>query len=209
MKPFLEKLHLKFNLSFILFLVFLAVAIFLSIKLRIEQQSTPDSIEREKQMLNYRLNLINETFKANYELSGTKIPTDNNEYFYEVFQENSTAPVLYLKKYACSDCYVMTIEAILEQMSQWEAFFIISHSSNRHFVDEMKEIGVIPPDSRVVWTNEELPHGGGLYSTADLLILNPNMTIRFFLPLDFLKENYFFEEYMLFLENELTVKTLN
>ena len=97
----------------------------------------------------------------------------------------------------------MTVKALLEQMSQWDAFSVISHSTNRHFVDEMKEDGIIPGNINIIWTNNELPIRGGLHSTADLLILNLDMTIRFFLPLDFLKENYFFEEYMLFFENQL------
>jgi len=197
------KKKFKFNLSFILFIVFLVVAIFLSIKLRIEKQNVPENFERENQILSYRLLLINETLKANYKISGTKIPTDKYEHFYETFPENLIIPVLYLKKYACSDCYVMTIKAILERMSQWDAFSVISHSTNLHFVDEMKEDGIIPGNINIIWANNELPIRGGLHSTADLLILNPDMTIRFFLPLDFLKENYFFEEYMLFLENQL------
>jgi len=209
MKPFIEKLQLKFNLSFILLLISLVVAIFLSFKIKNVQQSVSDSIEREKQTLNYRLLLINETLKSNYNLSGTKIPTDKNDFLNEVFQENSTVLVLYLKKYAYSDCYIMTIKAILERMSQWEAFSVISHSSNSYFVDEMKDAGILPAYSRVIWTDKELPHGGGLHSTADLLILNPDMTIRFFLPLDFLNDSYFFEEYMLFLENELMQELTN
>ncbi len=105
MKSKILNSHIKFNLSFILFLISLVIAIFLSFKLRVVQQSVPDiierekqTIEREKQTLNYRLLLINETLKANYKLSGTKIHTDNYEHFYEVFLENPTVPVLYLKK---------------------------------------------------------------------------------------------------------------
>ncbi len=216
MKSKILNSQIKINLSFILFLISLVIAIFLSFKLRVVQQSVPDMIEREKQaierkkqILNYRLFLINETLKANYKLSGTKIPAGNYEHFYEAFLENSIIPVLYLKKYACSDCYLMTIIAILERMSQWEAFSVISHSSNSYFVDEMKDAGILPAYSRVIWTDKELPHGGGLHSIADLLILNPDMTIRFFLPLDFLNDSYFYEEYMLFLENELMQELTN
>ena len=101
MKPFLEKLQLKSNLSFILFLIFLVVSILLSYKLSLEQQSAPASIEREKQMLSYRLAMLNQTFKDNYKIAGEKLFLDNAEIFSKLSTETQDSPVLYLKEDAC------------------------------------------------------------------------------------------------------------
>ncbi len=101
MKPLLTKTKIKFNLSFILFLIFLVVSILLSYKLSLEQQSAPASIEREKQMLSYRLAMLNQTFKDNYKIAGEKLFIDNAQLFSELSAETQDFPVLYLKEDAC------------------------------------------------------------------------------------------------------------
>ena len=91
----------KNNILFILFLIFLVVSILLSYKLSLEQQSAPASIEREKQMLSYRLAMLNQTFKNNCKIAGEKLFIDNAQLFSELSAETQDSPVLYLKEGAC------------------------------------------------------------------------------------------------------------
>jgi len=125
-----------------------------------------------------------------------------------VFETNDI-PILYLKEDACSDCYVRIIEAIINRLDNVNQFHIISHSSNRHFITQMIRPKVIPSDKQVTWTDEEIYGDEYSYSTADLFIINSDMQVRLFLPLDFLNDSYFFEEYMSFLENQLMQESSN
>jgi len=208
-----SKLPFKIDIPFILFLVFFIASIFLSFKLKVQKencaQQNAQQHEQEMQNLSYRLALLNQTFKDNYKIAGEKLLINNPELFTGLVFEENDIPVLYLKEDACSDCYVRLIEAIINRLGNVNQFHVISHSSNRYFINLMLRLKTIPSDKQVTWTDEEIYSDDYSYSTADLFIINSDMDVRLFLPLDFLNDSYFFEEYMLFLENELMQDSIN
>ena len=201
-KPFF-----KINIPIILLLIFFTTSVFLSFKIRIQKEKFAEyydqQYDQQNQILSYRLDLLMQTFKDNYKIAGESLLMNNPELLAGIVPGQNDIPVLYLKEDACSDCYERFIEAIINRLGNVNQFHIISHNSNRHFITLLLRLNKIPSDKQIIWTDEKIYGDEYSYSTADLLILNPDMTIRFFLPLDFLKENYYFEEYMLFLENQL------
>ncbi len=203
----------KIDIPFILFLVFFIASVFLSFKIKVLKencaQENAQQQEQEMQNLSHRLALLNQNFKDNYKIAGENLLMNNPELFTGIVPEEHDIPVLYLKEDACSDCYNKLIEKIIVHLGNVNQFHIISHNSNRRFITLLLRLNKIPSNKQIIWTDEKMYGDEYSYSTADLLILNADMTIRFFLPLDFLKENYFFEEHMLFLENQLMQESSN
>jgi len=207
-----SNLPFKIDIPFILFLVFFIASVFLSFKIKVQKENYAQQnaqYEQEMQNLSYRLALLNQNFKDNYKIAGENLLMNNPELFTGIVFEENDIPVLYLKEDACSDCYVRLIEAIINRLGNVNQFHVISHSSNRHFINLMLRLKTIPSDKQVTWTDEEIYSDEYSYSTADLFIINSDMDVRLFLPLDFLNDSYFFEEYMLFLENELMQELTN
>ena len=203
----------KIDIPFVLFIVFFIASVFLSFKLKVQKetcaQQNAQQTEQELQNLSYRLAILNQTFKDNYKLAGENLLINNPDIFTEIVLEENDIPVLYLKEDACSDCYVRLIEAIINRLGNVNQFHIISHTSNRHFINLMLKLKTIPSDKQVTWTDEEIYSDKFSYSTADLFIINSDMDVRLFLPLDFLNNSYFFEQYMSFLENQLMQEASN
>jgi len=203
-----NKFKFKPSLSFFLFILFFAISVALSYKIKVQSNdnSVVSVLDLKTRILSYHMDLLNQTLKDNYYMSGLKIIDNNIDFNIELLDDGSNVPVLHLKQDACSTCYIETIKNILKTMDGRMPYYVISHKTNRRFVKGMIYSDIITKNAKILWIDKDLYKDGLFQSTADLLVLNPDMSIRFFLPLDFLKEEYFFEKYMLFLEENLTKK---
>jgi hypothetical protein len=196
------KTPIKIDFSFILFIVFLIISVLYIYKLNLRNNYTQIATEREKQKLYYKIDLLNYTLKENFKTAGTKLRFDH-DFNKDLFINNQKLALLFLEKNACSDCYIDKIKKIISRLSHIESFLIVSHENNVSLIKEAKLAKQII-DCKVVWTNEDIHYNSVAFqNNSALLIVDNNKTILWVLPLEFINESTFFNEYITFLEKSL------
>jgi len=139
----------KLDVPLIFFLLFFIVSIILSFKLKLQEDKYAENerekhmLEREKQMLMYRFDIINQAFKNTYKITGEKLNISKSEFLPDIFSEKQDIPILYLKEDACSGCYDSIIEKIIKKLGNIEQLRIVSDKSNNDFIIKMSRLNIL------------------------------------------------------------------
>jgi hypothetical protein len=209
MKKIIIKYSRKANLSFVLLLSFIGLTIWLSYIVKKQyaaNEQLESSIEQTRYdefLLHNRINLLNDAFMENIQLKGVKL---SGSAVYSIAQKLIDAdlvPVLYLRAYGCEDCYSTIITSIIDRLSGKAGFHIISHSSNRHYIEEMYKLNVIKDLSIVLWDDDELYSNSFAQTTAELILIDNQQRVKALLPLDFFLDHHLFLTYIGWIESRL------
>jgi hypothetical protein len=199
----MKKLKYKLDLSLVLFVIFLTTSIILSFKLSNANKIIHSQNKLDVRISEYRLYLLNEAFLLNYALHGTVVNT-KSEIIDEYLNKYKNLAVLYLKQNACSECYNNTISNVIEKLGVKNNFLIISHPSNKQFINEMVETKNKLSKNMIIFSEYNLySNSSTSHINSVLLIFDYNKQIKLYLSMDLLKDDFFFNEYITFLENNL------
>lgn len=209
MKKNILKFSRKVNLGFVFLLLFIGITIWLSYIVK-KQYTTNEqlksSIEQTRHdefLLHNRINHLNDAFMENIQLKGEKLSGSAVYSIAQKLLDADLVPVLYLRAYSCEDCYRSIITGIIDRLSGKAGFHIISHSSNRHYIEEMYKLNVIKDLSIVLWDDDELYSTSFPQTTAELVLIDNQQRVQAMLPLDFFLDHHLFLTYIAWLESGL------
>lgn len=202
MKRCLLNLRRKFDPGFVLLLVFIGLTVWLSYIVkeqyaaRAQLESSIEQNRFDNFLLHNRVNLLNDAFMDNIQLKGEQLSGSAMQTIAQNLFDADLVPVLYLGAYSCDDCYSTIITSILNRLSDNAGFHIVSHSSNRHYIEEMYKLNVIKDLSIVLWDDDELYSNSFMHSSAELILLDRQQRVNALLPLSFFLDPYLFSTYM-------------
>jgi hypothetical protein len=212
MKKIVSKFSRKVNLSFVLLLLFIGLTIWLSYILK-KQYATNEklksSIEQNRHdefLLHNRINHLNDAFMENIKMKGEKLSGSAVYSIAQKLLDADIVTVLYLRAYSCEDCYSSIITRIIDRLSGKAGFHIISHSSNRHYIEEMHKLNVIKDLSIVLWDDDELYSTSFPQTTAELVLIDNQQRVKAMLPLDFFSDHHLFLNYVTWIESGLKLE---
>jgi hypothetical protein len=214
MKSFISRCVRKSDLRLVLLISFIGLTIWLSYNIKkqhVTNKHLKSSLEKTRMddfLLHNRVHLLNDVLMDNIELKGKKLSGTAIELITQTLIQPGLAPVLYLRAYSCEDCYRNIITSIIDRLSRKKGFHIISHSSNRHYIEEMVQINVINDLSIVLWDDEELFSNSLTNSSAELVLVDNQQRIKALLPLNFFLDPYLFSTYLAWIESGLDGKSL-
>ncbi|MBS4014809.1 MAG: hypothetical protein KGZ97_13840 [Bacteroidetes bacterium] len=198
-----SKSKIRIDISFILFLIFLIASVALSFNLNEVNKKLKNKPTQEKGYLEYQISMLNEVFLLNYDLNGTVVQS-NSEIVDEYLNKYKELSVLYLKQDACSECYNRTIRDVIKKLSNKETFLIISHPTNKTYLEGILETKELFSKNKIIFSSSNLySNSSTSHINSVLLIIGSNKQIRLYLSMDFLKDDYFFNVYISFLENNI------
>lgn len=201
-KQWLLKYSGKIDLGFVSLLVFIGLTVWLSHivkKQYVARAQLESSIEQNRYdqfLLHNRINLLNDAFMENVQLRGEKLSGQAMNSLGQKLIDADLVPVLYLKAYSCEDCYSNIITSIIDRLSGKAGFHIVSHSSNRHYIDQMYKSNVIKDISMVLWDDDELYSDSFAQNSAELILLDRQQRVNALLPINFFVDPYLFSTYM-------------
>jgi hypothetical protein len=199
----MKKLKYKLDLSLVLFGIFLTTSIILSFKLSNANKIINSQNKLDVRISEYRLFQLNEAFIQNYSIQGTAVHHDS-DVFNNYVGRHKTLAVLYLMENACSECYLNSIRDVIKKLGGIDNFLIVSHPTNKNFINEMIESSINLKINKVVYSeNDFYSKSSDSLTNAVLLIIDANKRIKLHLSMDLLKDDFFFNEYITFLENNL------
>ncbi len=158
---------------------------------------------REAFNLNMRFNLLNDAFVENIFLDGSVLAADASVHLPAAPVNTSTMPLLYLKPYACSDCYQFIIGGIIEHLAAHDGFYVVSHTSNSYFIRALDQYNIITAAGRIIWTDDERYFPDISESTAELLLVDSKNNIQATLSMEFLRDPVLFSQYISLVKNGL------
>ena len=179
----------KFTL--ILFLVFLLVSVFLSLKLK----STKGELYHNRKTLAtqnldiiYKNSWYSELLFINISYNGkvASIPLSRTT------NKSSLFPVVLLKNGFCSSCVKDVMPKLISRLSQSGEFIVVSHLNNRTIIDTMLSEGDI--SEKVIWHNDYLYGRYNIEYDAELLFIDQQNRIAGIIPLEYLKLEGLFDE---------------
>ncbi len=202
MKKCFWGLRKKVDLGFVSLLVFVGLTVWLSYIIKTQyaaRAKLESSIEQNRFdnfLLHNRVNLLNDAFMDNIQLKGEQLTGSATHVIAQNLTDADLVPVLYLRAYSCDDCYSTIITGILDRLSDKQGFHIISHSSNRHYIEEMHRLNIIKDLGIVLWEDDELYSNSFMHSTAELVLIDRQQRVNALLPLNFFLDPYLFSTYM-------------
>jgi hypothetical protein len=197
---------MKLNLNLILLIVFLGLSVWLSIlvkNLRHEVNNANTyqaSIIRENRILKYQLGIFNEVLELNL----SKQQPVNIFALPDLFINSPEIKLLmYLKANSCSDCNISTVSNIVEKLSSNDNFALISHTSNKYFIEDLLKKEILKDKELIHYVEDKFIQEHNPVYDAEILIIDRNYSILGRLPLELLKEFELFESLF---EKILTIK---
>lgn len=202
LKAWLPGCKQKIDFGIILLLLFIGLTVWLSYVVK-KQYTSKSGLEasieqnrRDNFVLHNRVHLLNDAFLENIQLKGEEPLGSSMHVIAQKFIDADLVPVLYLRAYSCEDCYSTVITSIIDRLSDKAGFHVISHSSNRHYIDELYNSGIIKDLSIVLWDDEELFDNSFVQSSAELILLDRQQRVSALLPINFFVDSYLFSTYM-------------
>ncbi|MBS4012810.1 MAG: hypothetical protein KGZ97_03480 [Bacteroidetes bacterium] len=187
---------LNLNLNFILLILFIGISVWLSLLVRSLKNEVSSlnisnkSITKETIVLTHKLDFLNDLLALNFQ----KHPTLNNTPLSLLFSNlNEVNFTLYLKAYSCSDCNISTISTLIEKLSIYDNFTLISHTSNKYFIEELLSKETIKEIAMVHYIEDKFIRENNPIYDAEILIIDSKLDILGRLPLELLKEFELFE----------------
>ncbi|MBS4013009.1 MAG: hypothetical protein KGZ97_04505 [Bacteroidetes bacterium] len=186
--------------------ILLSVFVFYSLFVLFKQNSKISKIREQYEIeLNNshdKIEFLNATLRENFNQNGKELAIQD-DFHEQLLKKEKLVAVLFLEKNACSDCYIETVRKIIYRLGCLDPFLIVSHKNNLSIIEEAKMEEQIS-DSKIVWTNEDIYHNSiSFTNNSALLIIDNNLTVRWVLPLEFINDKLFFNEYISFLERNL------
>ncbi len=202
MKTMLKKLIRGLEPGFLVLPVFIGLTVWLSFtvkKQNADNTRLESSIEKNRYdqfLLHNRINLLNDAFIENIRLKGMILSGSSIYAITQKCNDADIVPVLYLRAYSCEDCYSNIIKSIIERLTVKACFHIVSHSSNRPYIEELYEENIINDFDKVLWDDDEIYSNPWVYSPAELILVDKQQRINALLPLNFFLDAQLFSTYM-------------
>lgn len=192
----------KVDFGIMLLLLFIGLTVWLSYvvkkqyKSRASLEASIEQNRRDNFLLHNRVHLLNDALMENVRLKGERLSVFALHAMDQKIIDADLFPVLYLRAYSCEDCYSSIITSIIDRLSGKAGFHIVSHSSNRPYIDELYKSDVIRDLSIVLWEDEELFGNTFAQSSAELILLDRQQRVSALLPINFFVDSYLFSTYM-------------
>lgn len=202
MKTMLKILVRRFEPSFLVLPVFIGLTIWLSFtvkKQNADNTRLESSIEKNRHdqfLLHNRINLLNDAFMGSIQSIGNKLSGPAINAISQKPTDADILPVLYLRAYSCEDCYSNIIKSIIERLSGTAEFHIVSHSSNRPYIEDLYEENIIVDFDKVLWVDDEIFTNPSVYSSAELILIDRHQRINALLPMSFFLDTQLFSTYI-------------
>jgi Fe-S cluster biogenesis protein NfuA len=182
---------MKINFYLSLLVVFIAISVWLSFKVKslnkkLNYANTKQiNITKENKMFKYHHELITEVLEINIKnhpsINSGKISLNN--------EDNDQTIILYLKANSCTSCNISTVSAMIENFSNNKNFAIVSHTTNKAFIQSFASKEIEP----VHYVEDKFIQENNPIYDAEILIIDRNYSILGRLPLELLKEFELFE----------------
>jgi hypothetical protein len=191
-----KQLHNKL-LIICLTLIFVFYSLFLLYKQNRKINIIKENSRIELYYLQDKIELLNITLKENLLKSGNTLFIDDCHILKT--DKNQKTVILFLEKNACSECYITTIKTIIHSLRNLNHFYIISHESNSSIINETKT--EINTSIKTIWTNEDLYYNSVPFMyNSTLILVDSFYTIRWVLPIEFLNESIYLDDYITFIK---------
>ncbi len=192
----------KVDFGIMLLLLFIGLTVWLSYVVKKQytfRASLEASIEQNRRdnfLLHNRVHLLNDALMENVRLKGERLSVFALHAMDQKIIDADLFPVLYLRAYSCEDCYSSIITSIIDRLSGKAGFHIVSHSSNKHYIDELYKSDIIQDLSLVLWDDNDLYSNSFAQSSAELILLDRQQRVNAMLPISFFLDPYLFSTYM-------------
>ncbi len=204
MKKMIQRIAYTFDLRFVLLIIFAAFSAWLSFSYR-QQAAQAANYRYQLRWYNNELNItrfsmmsLDDAFQENLSRVGLQADGAGVNVFNKMVP--AARPVLYLKKDACSECYHETLISIVNYFYDCDRFIIVSHPSNRPFLQELASKDFIRDFELVAWSVDPLYSNENTYPEAQLILFDANLHTKGFFTLDFMKDSGFMCQYLNWIE---------
>lgn len=185
---------MKHRFKEILIILFLALSLWLSFKVKSQRQelgrvqATLSQSNTQNNLLSYQLKTLQEAFSINFGLTPEPVLIP------EVLSKSARGQrvVLYLKAHACSPCVMPVIHRLIDLGWHQDVFRIVSHESNKHFLGQALSDADLNNPQKVIWANDPLYPNQTTRYDGEFLLIDSKGLITGRLPLELMKEETLF-----------------
>ncbi len=187
---------MKINISIYITILFITLSIWLSFSFKKTNEAffhAESQIKAMEHALNVSKNhtgILQEALKLNIGKAPVQIYSYNPSGF------GNGSQILYLKAHACNPCNMPVIEGLINLATASDNFQIVSHTTNRHFLQPVIQNNGLSGNERVNWLNGKLYEYHRPLYDAELLFVDSKGFILGVLPLELLKERVLFETWL-------------